>query len=240
MLNDLTIVKDGYIVFTGDELEFYIPEFYKDKKMLEINSDSCTIFALFNCRVTNGGKKGPMETFNFPSSVEIMVKPEEKRKMDIYGEEETFYVFRIRKNERIMRDQFQKNSLNVTKFIDVLTGGKIPKTIPYNHILEIWQRNLAMNGVHLNVASVVLESIISQIYRDPSQPQRRFAMKIGKDQNGDEYGYMTANVRRITALDSTFAGITFEDMDQMRIDGINNTVYKRKQSVSPIEKIIKM
>lgn len=240
MLNDFTMVKDGYICFTGDVFEFYIPEFYEQKRMLEVNSESSSIFAMFNCRVNNNGKQGQLETFNFPSTVEIMAKPEEKRKMDIYGEEETFFVFRIYKNQRIMRDQFQKNSSNVTKFINILTGGKIPKTIPYNQILEIWQRNLAMNGVHLNVAAVVLESIIAQIYRDRNKPQKRFALTIGKQANGDEYNYVTANVRQITSLDSTFGGLTFEDMDQMRIDGINNTVYKKPQSISPIEKIIKM
>lgn len=240
MLNDFTMVKDDYIYFTGDELEMYIPVSYEASKMIEIGTESCNVFGLFNCRVNNGGKKGKIETFNFPSMVEIKAIPEEEVNMEVLDEVEKYFIIRIRKNEPIMRSQFQRNSTNVNLFINMLTGGKLPKTIAYNKILEIWQRNLAMNSVHLNVSSVVLEAIIAEIYRDKKNPQNRFAITIGKTPNGNEYDYATANVRQITSYNSVFSGLTFEDMDQMRIDGINTTNYKRKQTISPIEEIIKM
>ena len=52
--------------------------------------------------------------------------------------------------------------------------------------------------------------------------------------------YLPSNVREICARNSTFAALTFEDFDAMLTASVNINNYKRAETVSPIEKIIKI
>ena len=243
MLNEMTAVKDGYIIFTGTMIEMYIPESYKESNLMEEMGDRTKVFGLFNCRMFDKNDKGgKIETFNIPSMISLEAPVSEKKSLSLAkgSEEESYNIIRFYNGDPITRAEFQQDSSNVELFIKILTGGKIPKTIPYNQIIQIWQENLRMNHVHLNVASIILELIIAEVYRDKSNPQNKFAKKIGKVTDGDEYDYKTANIREITSLNSVFAALTFEDMDQMITSSLNMTKYNKKQTTSPVEKIIKM
>ena len=51
--------------------------------------------------------------------------------------------------------------------------------------------------------------------------------------------YATSNMREICAQNSTFAAITYEDMDSMLITSLNRSKLKKAQVESPLERIIK-
>lgn len=237
---------DGeHIIFTGSYMEMYIPEFYFQGKLGEEFGNTLRVFGLFNVR-TFGPNDKPLklETFNVPTMIYIYPSEVEKRTLQLIegpdNEPETYYVAKFYKDSKVMQSSIPQDASNVELFLDILTKGKVPKTIPYGQILQVWQKNLQLNGVKLGVTSTVLEIIISEIYRNPKKPEETFAKLIGKNPNTSEFAYRTANIREICARNSTFAALTFEDFNQMLTSSLNINAYGKQESNSPIEKIIKM
>jgi hypothetical protein len=192
-----------------------------------------------------GEKMNPMklETINFPSMISIFPSDIEEKKLTLIegdNEPEPYLVAKFNKGSRLMRSSIVQESANVELFINLITKGKIPVTIPYSQILNIWLKNLSVNNIKLGVVSSVLEAIIAQFYRDKAKPENKFAMRIGKDPTTSEYAYKPANIRELCARNSTFAALTFEDMDAMLTSSINIKKLNKEEIDSPLEKLLKM
>lgn len=238
---NLKVDKDRF-QFTGEELRLYIPEYYFDKGIAEELGGRLTTLGLLNAHVVKNGKVGELETMNLPTQINIYPSEVEKETLSLLKDQEP-EVYRVAKFYRgdSLTDTFiVKDSTNVEKFLKLLTGGKIPPTVPYGKVIEVWHKNLEINGIKLGVSSTVMETIIRETYRDKKVPELTFGEVAGKDLNKSEYDYKAVNIREVCSRNSTFAGLTFENMDQMITSSLNITRYKKKQSLSPIEKIIKM
>lgn len=233
------------IVFTGSYMEAYIPEFYFEGKMGEDYGTSMRVLGLFNVRLFDENGKGmKLETFNVPSMITIFpTEIEPRRNVQLIADDdevEDYRVAKFFKGNIIMRNGLQQDASNVELFLDVLFRGKIPRTIPYSQVQAIWQKNLDMNNVKLGVTSTILGVIIKEVYRNKKKPEETFAQVIGRNPKSSEYAYRRANIRQICAWNSTFAALTFEDMDAMITSSLNTKRYKKQESESPIEKIVKM
>lgn len=233
------------IIFTGNYMEMYIPEVYFEGRLAEDYGSSLSVFGLCNVRVfSDTGKPFKLETFNVPSMITIHPSETERKELQLVDGNEMdvqpYRVAKFYKGNVLMKNSIPQDASNVELFLDVLFRGKIPKTIPYSQVLQIWQKNLELNGVKLGVTATILEIIISEIYRNSKKPEETFAKVIGKDPTVSEYAYRTANIREICARNSTFAALTFEDMDAMITTSLNINKYNKQESDSPIEKIIKM
>lgn len=243
MLKDFINNDGDNFIFTGNYLEMYIPAFYFESQLAENYGNALRVFGLFTIKVSDDKKKGgQLETFNVPSIIYIFPSELEKQTLQLINENEPeqYYVAKFYKGNKIMSNCIPQDATNVELFLDILFRGKIPKSIPYNQILEIWQKNLSINNVKLGVTSTILEVIISQIYRDKDKPEETFGRQLGKNPNKSKYAYKTAAIREICARNSTFAGLTFEDMDSMITSSLNINKYNKNESDSPVEKIIKM
>jgi len=231
------------IIFNGEQLIAYIPEFYfKNGKLGEHLGSSLRVFGLFNVRMNNGGRLSKLETFNLPSMIFLFPSTIEYKTLKLVDEqeEECYMVLNFFKGGKITPNNMSQDATNVELFLDLICGGKLPETIPYNQIIQIWQKNLTLNNINLNVTSTVLEVILSEIYRNKKKPEETFAKLWGRNPNISQYEYKRANIREICARNSTFAALTYEDMDAMITSSLNIKNYNREETESPIEKIIKM
>lgn len=229
-------------IFTGHLLELYIPEFYFPK-LANNMGDTLNVFGLLNLRIfDNKGNGGKIETLNIPSMIYCYPSEIEKRKIKLLpdSELETYYVAIFNNGDPFTQINVTSNASNAEYFLDLLIKGKIPNTIPYTELLKLWKKNLSVNKVSLGVTSTMLEVIITEIYRNKNKPEETFAKVIGKNPNVDPCSYERANIREICARNSTFAALTFEDMDNMIAYSLNINKYNKEQTESPIEKIIKM
>jgi hypothetical protein len=244
MIKDLLIDDGEFIIFNGYYMETYIPSSYFDTKLGEEYGSDLRVFGIFNIRAFNEKMQpGPIETFSFPSMLTIYPTETTEQKLTLLqGDEEptSYKVGKFYKGCKLMRNAVPKDSTNAELFIGLFTKGKIPSTIPYNKVIQLWLKNLTSNGVKLGVVSSVLETMIAQFYRDKNKPERRFSQVIGKDPNVSEFDYKSANIRELCAKTSTFAAITFEDMDAMLTSSINISKYNKDEVDSPLEKILKM
>lgn len=235
------------IIFTGTCMEAYIPvEYFNMGIAVEYGGDCVEVLGLFNVRFFNDveAKKpiGKLETVNIPTNIKVYPVSFENREMQLVDDVEPsgYVVLKFFKDDVFTNKYIIKKSKNAEAFLKVLENGKIPRTIPYDRLFDIWTRNMRMNGVAMpDVPASNREMIIAEIYRDKKNPADRFAYRIGKDPKTSQYAYIPANSRTLTKYNSTFAGITFEDVDTMITNGLNISKTNRKQTESPIEQIIK-
>lgn len=241
LIANLKVDKDKFL-FTGEELRVYIPEFYFEKGIAQELGSRLDTLGLLNVQLVTKGKLGDLETLNLPTQINLYPSDISKETLTLIKgmEPEVYRVAKFIRGDYFTDVNVVKDSTNVEKFLKLLTGGKIPNTVPYGKVIEIWHKNLEINGIKLGVSSTVMESIIREIYRDKKVPEFTFGEVAGKNPNKSEYDYRTANIREVCSRNSTFASLTFENMDQMINSSLNITRYKKKQTISPIEKIIKM
>jgi hypothetical protein len=243
LLKDFLKDDGEYIIFNGYYLECYIPSIYFASNLGENYGSDLRVFGIFNVRVfTEKMQPMKLETMNFPSIISIHPSEVEEKLLSLLPDvdPEKYTIAKFYRGGKVMRNAIPQDSSNVELFINLITKGKLPRTIPYGSILDMWMKNLMINKVKLGVVSSVLESIIAEFYRDKDKPEIKFAKTIGANPNASEYAYKPANIREICARSSTFAALTFEDMDAMLTSSINISKYNKEQVESPLEKILKM
>ena len=237
------MMDDGKnIIFIGQYMEIYIPEYYFESQLAQNQGTAIKTFGLLNTAVFDSSNKELLrDIINLPTTIFLYPSDIEDRSLSFNGDEPTKYrVAKFYKNDTIMPNSIQQDSSNIESFVQLMCAGKLDSSVPYNKIIEIWEKNLELNNIRLNVSDIILGIIISEIYRDKSNADRKFARVIGKDPSVSQTAYRTANIREICSRNSTFAALTFEDMDAMITTSLNMKNYGKKQVESPIEKIIKM
>lgn len=233
---------DTDIVFIGDYLEIYIPtDFFQiDVHLAEDMGTYISSIGLLYCRVFDkDDKPGKLEILNLPTTITFYITDSETRKINLDGEEESYKVCKYFKGSKIMPAEIIQQSTAVELFFNLVLRGKVPKNIPYDRVLEVWMKNLRMNGANLGVPTSVLEIILREVYRDrkTSEP---FARAYGKNPNIDLKSCITANMRTICAMNSTYAALTFEDFVGMVTTSLNRTAEGKSENISPLERVIKM
>ena len=241
------IKDDGVnLIFTGYCLEIYIPERYFDSNMAYWEGDAINTFGLVYCAVLDSKmhQNNPVELINLPTPIYLYPRESEVKELILIPEspykEEKYMVLRFYKGDTIMPSDIQRDSSNVENFLKLMCAGKIGPNIPYNKLLEIWEKNLEINNIKLGVAASILELIISVIYRSYDDPAIKFSEALAKNPKLSQYRYRTANIREICSRSSTFSALTYEDMDTMITTSLNMNNYNKKQAESPLEKLKKM
>lgn len=238
------IKDDGTnFILMAPYLEIYIPIDFFDKGISRSKGSNIQTFGLLYGRCFNESNK-PLHKFeliNLPTQIILYPTEMEDTKMSIIEnrDAEPYRILKFYKGDKIMPNAIIPSASNVNKFLDMLLSGKI-NYVPYTELLNIWETNLELNNVKPGVNAAILGIVISEIYRDKTNPIKRFGEIMGKDPKINPLDYNTANSREVCSRNSTFAALTFQDMDAMITTSLNMHNYKKKQTVSPIEKIIKM
>lgn len=235
---------DDNIVFVGPYMEVYIPGAYFDKGLAEEVGDNYKIFGLANIITFNdpeGKSPNPMRLLNLP--VKIMTYPSgyEVRKMDMKGSEgpEAVVVLKYYTNDILCNAYMAKVTHTFKDFLAILQGGKVPPFTPYDEVFNIWKKNMDIAGIKFDLADSTYEIVIAEIYRSKSNPTKKFSKVLAKDPNHDMTDYVTYSPRQLTKSNSTFTGVTFEDMDSMLTAAVNRSVQNKPEQISPMEEIIK-
>lgn len=236
--------KDNKAIFTGNQLECYIPQSFFDKGMTSIDGEYVSTLGVFNLRATTNDKqditKSKLLTFGVPTMVTMKPTSIEKRELNLLGtHSESYTVLTFFNGDELL------TSLDVVATVDntelfmmkLLTEGKLPSTIKYTDVFLLYLKNLELNGMNLESPGSILSIIASETYRykgDNTLPLRKV---LGKGKCG-ELDYVTANMRSICSLSSTFSALTFEDIDAMIIQSVNRKRYNYNNAETPLESII--
>ena len=242
MLGNLLKDDGRNLIFQGHMLDIYVPIYYFDSNYAEIIGSKVTSFGLLNCKIYDKDEKSlALEIIKLPTQIHMYPSDIYEATVALYPHqtESKYKVLRFYRNDPVMDNFTQCNKLNIEMFTKIFFAGKLDDSIPYDKIIEIWEKNMEVNNIRLNVPITILGIIVSQHYRDKNNPDKTFAKVIGKDPTVSPYDYRRVNIREICSK-NTFAALTFEDMDSMITTSLNINSKNKVQDVSPIEKIIKM
>lgn len=236
-------IKGDTFEFIGEEMVIYIPDDYFESGLAANYGSYVSLFALVEIELFAKGKSLGREILNIPTVIEIFPSTLEPVTMSLTGKDvdkEKYQVAKFLNGDTFTRTAVRQSNDYAELFLKLVTSGKISKMIPYNKLLGIWHKNWELNSVHLGVPSAILEIMIREAYRHPSKPEFTFSKAYNDNPKISQTDYYTANIREISSRNSVFSGLTFENFDQMANSSVNITKQKKAQTLSPVEKIIKM
>lgn len=239
--------SDGKVIFTGSYMEIYVPEYFMSSGITQYEGDAIQTFFLLNYRYTKDPNvtdlsKEHLGTMSIPS--EVVTKPSDTAKKNMQlgknTKPENYTIMKYYHGDIVLMslDVIQRVENVELYFMKLLSGAKIPSTVPYTEVCKQWLRCYEMNKINPGVSLSALGIFCSEVLRDPKDPTRSYRFVAGEG-NYDKTGYIAVNSRGITANTSTFSGLTSEDTNNKIVVAVNNTRYKRRESKSPIEKLIK-
>lgn len=230
--------KDGKI-FCRDYMELYIPMIYFENGIASNKGASIETLGLLYTRAFPGGEEGPVRFFNIPSVVNVNIYDFENETIRLpNGKSVDVMTLKYMKDSCVLHQTVTRGREVAEDFLAMILNGKLPKTLDYRRIINLWWRNLEISGVSFKVPSKIYEMIIASIYRSPSDPKERFGQYFGRQTNPSGLDYKTGNVRSVVKELSTFSGMVFEDIGTMISNGISNSIDGVEEPVSPLEKII--
>ena len=235
---DLLYADQGKI-YCSQYMEIYIPMTYFEGSSIAFNEGaSIRTIGLVYARAFPGGKPGPIQLFNLPVIVKFMVYETKQETIRIRNKSIEVMTLQYMPKAYVLHQSVTKGREVAGAFLDMILAGKIPPTVNYNQVIDLWWRNLEIAGVSYKVPSKIFEMIIASIYRNPHDLKKRYGQYYGSHPNSDGYDYATGNVRSVVKQLSTFSGMVFEDNNSMISNGINNAAQGKEEPESPLEKII--
>lgn len=218
--------------------EIYIPmEYFNNGNAINHGTNIETLGLLY-CRAFENGKEGEIKLFNLPISANIQVYDYGDTVLNIRGREIAVMALRYLPKSYIVHQTLPKGRDVAYMFLTMVLGGRIPTTINYANLIDIWWKNLELAGISYKVPSKIYELILAAIYRNAKNPKERYGQYYGKQTNPSGYDYETNNVRQVVKNLSTFSGMIYEDIGTMISNGIDNSLKGIEEPVSPLEKII--
>lgn len=225
-------------IFCREYIEIYIPKYYFDSKLAVNNGASIQTFGLLYTRTFIAGNAEPFKLFNVPVVINLMLYESREETININDVSIDVVTLQYPKDSYIMHQTIPNGRALAESFLAMVLAGKLPKSLSYSKLVDVWWKNLEIAGVSFKVPSKIFEMVLAAIYRNPHNPKERYGQLYGRSNNPSEYGYKADNVRSVVKYLSTFSGITFEDIGTMITSGINNSLEGVEEPVSPLEKII--
>jgi hypothetical protein len=185
-------------------------------------------------------EKVKVRTCNYPNIIET--RPSGDITVEILefnGEIDKYKVLRYFKGDIFMDAASQEAATNAEMFTRLITSGKVPKSLSYDDIFFAWIKNFEINGVNPAVPPIALQTIISEMCRDPNDISKQFRTVAGKGKV-DPYSYIMLNMNAVSAYSSVMSSMSFERFAEKLTTSLNMTKDGVKQKPSPIEQIITM
>lgn len=245
------IRQDDKIYLNVPYAEAYLPKvlFNDDEETASAiavqYADGFKIVGIFNMRFYQSEdderNSTPLRTFNYPNMIMTYPSDYSTTKMQLTPnmEPEAYIILKYHMGDVIMAAEEVQSTANCTKFLNMITKGKIPSTIPYDKFIEIWQTNFAINKFNPQVPAVVLQMIWAEMCRCPDDITKPYRLEWGKG-NADPTGYIETNMNNVAAATSVFSALSFERIKEKLATSINMTKNGVEQRRSPVEEVLTM
>jgi hypothetical protein len=228
------------VTFTGNKMKIYLPSYFlEDGSMATIIGRRVSTIGLYWFSVNE--KYYEMQ---IPVKISFEFSEREKKKTRLKPNmpDIEYNIFTLENGDAFLYDVNYKESIDdVTFFIQkLIEGAKLPPTLSYEEVLNVYLKALEVTKINskLGVGAVTLEFILSELYRDKKNTSNPFRLKYDA-KTVSPYDYRMLRIVKIPEMNSTFTGITGEDINQQLISAILRNREGKKERVSPIEKIIR-
>lgn len=225
------------------ELRFYVPENYfsdvKQHPIAEIHGQYVTFVGVCDWSlVDKNGKEGKIMPFKFPSI--FMCKPgsiEKVKGLKLNGTQARDYrIFHFKKGDEVISDINTPNivdNVETTFGMMIISGNKMPNTIPYDHGHEYFPEAMELNGDDYGVGAQFFGILWSELCRDPKDTSRPFRLS----DMSDMIGYKRISIKQAPNYVSPYVAFTNENLDESIMAAALMTD-ESKYKESPLEKVI--
>lgn len=234
---DFFYAKEGKI-YCNDYMEIYIPVSYFGDGVAINKGVSVETLGILYMRAFPGGSPGPIKMLNLPVVANLMMYEFKSETIEVANRKLDVLTLQYLKDAYVLHQTVQKGREVAESFLETVMGGRLPKTLNYTSLINLWWRNLEISGVSFKVPSKIYEMILASVYRSPRDQKERYGQYYGRQTNPTGYDYRTGNVREVVRDLSTFSGMVFEDISTMISSGIVSSVNGVEEPESPLEKII--
>lgn len=246
---DFLKLENDSLLFNQDnkELQFYVPE-----KFFEANSKNAIaevvgeyISMLGLCVwtiVDSNGKKTPFKTFCFPTM--MLCKPTSVEKIKGFQIKpsipaDDFRILHFQKGDEVVSQTRVPQLIeNVELFYKLaIITGKLPRTIDYNKIWEIFYENMDLSGNDYGLVAQLFGVITAELCRDPNDINKPFRLTDMKDMNA----YNLVSIKLLPKYISPYTALISENFDEAIMSSVMLSDKADKDIPdSPLEKIVTM
>lgn len=237
------------LVFNKDNATFvfYVPaNYFKNTSKVPIaqyEGQYVTFIGICNWAIIDDkGKRSEVKPFVFPTM--FMCKPDEidtenGKNLKLDNTEPSDYVLlKFHKGDEVVSDiKVPKDISNVEMFFKMLImTAKVPTTIPYDKLWELFFESANLNGLNYGLNIQLFGLLIAAICRDPEDMTRQFCWSNMKDMNN----YTPINIKTVPKYISPYTAITSEHWDEAIRAAVLLKDKVEDTPVSPLEKVITM
>lgn len=232
------------VYFDGELMEIYIPKDYFAENSAYFIGEKINTIGIFDFIVYGDqdrkSKSNELHSLNFPLTMQFEFK-EYFETDNIQGKYPgNYYVF-VLENGCVFVDTLikERSATSAKEFIFKFHAGKLSQNLNYEDILNAYLASISLNGVKLNNASSMFEMIIAELARSKNDEKIPFRKAINTNPNLSQTDYKLVNIKQLPNINSTFASMMFENIDQSVHYSLLKTKNNEKEVESPLEKIIK-
>ena len=242
-------LKGRSLIFNKDNATFvfYVPANYFNNTskvpIAEYVGQYVSMIGLCNYAIIDGnGKRGQIKAFNFPTM--MLCKPGEidetsGKNMSLDNTEPSDYVLlKFKKGDEVVSDiRVPQDITNVEMFFKMMIiTAKIPTTIPYDKLWELFYESANLNGLNYGLNIQLICLLISRICRDPKDISKMFCNTDMKDMRN----YTEISIKSVPKYISPYQAITSENFDEALRASVLMKDEVDSTPISPLEKIVTM
>mgnify|MGYP003318621993 CR=1 FL=1 len=146
---------------THECLEIYIPTSYFADGIAVNEGESVKTFGILYCATVKDGNKGPIKLFSVPTVISVMNYESQNTLVKVGSNNIEVVALSYLPDQIIMHQTLPKGRTIASDFLNMMLNGKIPNTLNYNQIINIWWKNLEISGISYKVPSKMFEMIIA-------------------------------------------------------------------------------
>jgi hypothetical protein len=241
------LTREGNALLFNEENStfiFFVPKNFFNNSVkvpiAEVYGSYVTTIGLLNWGIMDStGKIGKIKAFNFPTM--FMCKPYEIEEVKGYSINDTepsdYVLLKFKKGDEVVSSVRVPQLIdNVEIFFKMATmTAKIPNTIPYYKIWELFTESARLNGFDYGLNIQLICLLISYLCRDPKDVYKRFA----ETDMSDMTDYKMIDIRQVPKFLSPYQALVSENWDEAVQSAI---LMKDKEDTmeSPLEKIVTM
>lgn len=236
--NNLLLEKNNQIIYNGIKMELFVPMDFFKKDLAELIGNQYKIFgtliSLHYMNKDDSRSKAKRAELLYPLKFNTIPDEVSEEKLD-FGEGETKYkVFTYYKDAIFMTDASAVEDIdNLSYFLIALMGGRLD-FIDYDKLPALFQYCKYLTNGNTGIPASFEEILIAEYSRSPSDPSKgaRFDAAFS-----DKMHYKAKGIteREKVSYTSTFAAISYEDLNTMLTTADNAYKDKRPNNRSKVE-----
>ncbi len=217
--------RDGdSILFNQDgQFVFFVPEMYFNRKDAIIVGEYVNLLGILDYTIykPNGSNIG-LKRFNFPtvflckpSKIDTLKDTRLKSTVDV----QDYRLLIFEKGDAVVvSTKVPQDIVNVEDFYKIFLTGNLPTTIPYDKLQDYFIDSMSLNGSSYKLSLQMFGVVISEMFRDPTNPAKAFRHTKFKDLTE----YKSISIKDIPKYISPNSAIGSENWDLGVIGAISN------------------